>query len=253
MSRTPATLPRRRARLPSPTRCSSRAGVRDDIARDVADDPGRRRPPRPHDARPRAARPPISREIEKGAMAQGRRADGGQRAARGADVGRAAGCPGPGSRCARSTRRIAMARTLRHRHRRRPALASHRVPRRVSEARDRPRPDGAALLLGPVDAERRAVRRRDAGVHAQSARRGHPDVGRSDPARRFGELHDQRADRPPAPGAARSCRIRGCRTRRAIRRAIPPCCSASRRARCCRSAGSRRVTRATRSRCWSRR
>ena len=35
--------------------------------------------------------------------------------------------------------------------------------------------------------------------------------------------------------------------------AIPPCCSTSPRARCCRWAASMRVTRATRSRCWSRR
>ena len=247
---TPALFRRRAGRVRASAAAQARAARRHRARR--RDGPGRRRPARPHDARPRAAARRISAEIEKGAMAKsGEPVVVNARPAAQAWDGQR--LPGPWLTLRALDAAIAMAQDVRHRHRRHPPLAPHRLPRRVPEARDRSRHDGAHLLLGSVDEERGAIRRRVVGVHAQSVRRGHSDLRRPDPARHLGELHDQRPDRAPAQGRRETRRIRGCRMRRATRRTIPPCCSTSPRARCCRSAGSRRDTRATRWRCWSRR
>ena len=189
----------------------ARAGLRDDIARDVAavlvdgDLLG-------HTTHGLALLAPYLAEIEKGTMAKDGRAHGRQRAARRGDVGRRPPA-GTVAHAARVRRRGGDGRDLRHRHRRDPARAPHRVPRRVPEADDGPAADGAAALLRSVRVQRRAVRRRVAGVHAQSDGGGHPDVGRPDPARHLGELHDQRPDGAPLQGRRASFRIRGCRTR----------------------------------------
>ena len=195
---------RRRRSLHTRPLCSTRAGVRDDIARDVADGPGRRRPPRPHHARARAARavPGGDREGLDGKVGRAARH---QRAPRRAGAGTAGACPGRGSRCARSMRPSRMAQDLRHRHRRRPPLASHRLPRRVPEAH---RPIASLMahrrVLRSGDEERGAVRRRVVRVHAESARGRHPDIGRSDPPRHLGELHHQRTHRRACTRAASS-------------------------------------------------
>jgi L-lactate dehydrogenase len=60
------------------------------------------------------------------------------------------------------------------------------------------RQHGAALLLRPEREERRALWRRHVGVHAESVRGRHSDVGRSDPARHLGQLHDQWPHQPLA-------------------------------------------------------
>ena len=65
---------RRRARRIRHARCCERAGVRADIARDVADVLVDRRSPRPHDARARAARA-LSRRDREGRDDESRRAD----------------------------------------------------------------------------------------------------------------------------------------------------------------------------------
>ena len=203
-----------RARRRSRDALLARAGVRDDIARDVAgilvdgDLMGH-----------------TTHGLALLARLSGRnraRHDGARRAsprslhasARRADVGRPAPA-GTLAHAARARRGDRDGSGPRHRHRRHPPLASHRLPRRLPEARDRSRRDGARLLQRSLDAQRRAVRRDHAGVHAQSARRRHSDVRRSDPARHLGELHDQRPDRATAQGGRSSCRIRGCRMRRA--------------------------------------
>ena len=136
---------------------------------------------------------------------------------------------------------MAMATTLRHRHRRHPPLAPHRVPRRVSEARDRPRHDGAHLLLGSVDvrASRRsaACRRCSRPIRSPRAfrRRGDPillDISASYTTNGLtGAPAQGRREAAASVGAGRA----GQRDRRSR-----ACCSTSRRARCCRWAGSRR-------------
>ena len=161
-------------------------------------------------------------EIEKGTMRERRRADGRRMRAPPRRRGTATGCPGPGSRCARSTPRP--------RWRARygtgtvvdPPLASHRVPRRLSEARDRSRADAALVHCSDPSIASVAPFGGVSPVFTPNPLAGgHSDVGRSDPARHLGELHDQRPHRAPAQGAARSCRIRGCRTRRATPTADP--------------------------------
>ena len=82
------------------------------------------------------------------------------------------------------------------------------------------------LLFGPGDAQRGAVRRRVVRIHAQSVRRRHPDVGRSDPAGHFRELHDQWHDCPAAQGGGEAAPSVGAgragqrddRSRRAVQR-----------------------------------
>ena len=133
-----------------------------------------------------------------------------------------------------------------------PALASHRLSRGVLNT-----PPTAAdrrlHVFRSRDEERGAVRRGLAGVHAESARRGHTNIGRSDPARHLGELRRQRAHRALARRGRAAAASVGSRMRKATRRAIPPCFFASRRARSCRLGASRPATRATRSPCSSKR
>ena len=192
-----ATTPRRFAH--TPTSCCCAAGVRDDIAADVAADPGRRRPDGTYDARARAARR-LSRRARAGQDGASRAHRAIVHAATAAQTWDGAAPAGPVAHVARARRGDGDGGCARHRHGRHPPLASHRLPRRVPEARDRSRRDGAHPLQRSVEPQRRAVRRRHVGVHAESARRRHPDVRRSDPDRRVGELHDQRHDEPAAQG-----------------------------------------------------
>ena len=114
----------------------------------------------------------------------------------------------------------------RNRHRRHPAIASHRVPRRVRETRRRSTNARIDLLLRSLRLQRRAVRRRHARLHAESARRRDTDVARPDSSRHLGESHDQRHDRAPSQSgtkvaasmAAGRARQRYRRSRRIVRR-----------------------------------
>ncbi len=168
-----------------------KSGMRDDMARDVAsvlvdgDLLG-------HTTHGLALLAAVSRRNRERHDGQGRRARRGQCATRRADLGRQ-----PAARtvahAARARRRDGDGENVRHRHRRHSPLASHRVPRGVPAARDRPGHDGAHLLFRSVDEERRAVRRRVAGVHAQSVRRGHSDAAATRSCSTF-----PRATRPTA-------------------------------------------------------
>ena len=229
----------------------ARAGVRDDIARDVADvlvDGDLLG----HTTHGLALLPGYLGELEQGTM----RKDGAptvvsaRPAAQTWDGHR---LPGRGSRCARSTPPSRWRRTqgtgtssVRRSHHI-ACLAAY-----LKRATDR----GLMLLLvllGSVGASVAPFGGVSPVFTPNPLAAGIPTSRRADPARRLGELHHQRPHRAPASRRARSCRIRGSRTRAASPPPIPRCCSTSRRARCCRSADSKRATRATRSRCWSRR
>ena len=94
-------------------------------------------------------------------------------------------------------RAAAMAATERHRHRRHPPLASHRVPRRLSAARDGARARRDRPELGSDGLRRGSSRRHHAGHHAESDRRRLADIGRSDPDRHL-ELDHEHGVRDPA-------------------------------------------------------
>ena len=139
-----ATAPTRWS--PLRTRCWRAAGVRDDIARDVAailvdgDLLG-------HTTHGLALLAPYLAEIEKGTMAKAGEPASSTRAPR-SQTWDGDRLPGPWLTLRAFDAAAAMALDVRHRHRRHQALASHRVPRRLSEAHDRPRADGAPPLLG---------------------------------------------------------------------------------------------------------
>ena len=112
---------------------------------------------------------------------------------------------------------------------------------------------GAMALIhcsDPSSAQRRAVRRASRRcsrrIRSRRAfrRRGDPillDMSR--------ELHHQRLDEPAAQGGRDARASVGAGRAGQRHRAIPACCSTSRRERCCRSAGSKPATRASGSRC----
>ncbi len=190
-----ATTPRSFAH--TPTNCCCERGSAE-TSRRRRRDPGRRRPDGTYDAWPRAACR-LSRRARPRKDGQVGRTPRRSRIDRRADMGRRTPA-GPLAHVARARRGDGDGGRARHRHGRRPPLASHRLPGRLPEARDRSRRDGAHPLQRSVGPQRRAVRRRHVRVHAEPARRRHPDVRRSDPARRIGELHDQRADDTATPG-----------------------------------------------------
>ena len=201
----------------------AKAGVRDDIARDVAtvlvdgDLLG-------HNTHGLALLAGYLGETREGLDGEERRAARDQLAPRGAGVGWPAPAR-PVAHAARVRHRDEDGRHVRYGHRRDPPLASHRVPRGVPEARHRPAA-WWACCSAPI--RRGAASRRSAPCRRCSRpTRWRPAFRR--PAIRSCST-SRRATRPTASRSAcstpaRSCRIRGSRTRRATPRPTRPCCS----------------------------
>ena len=166
-----AALRRFRAHPPRPRGPARRHGAR------RRGHPRRRRPARPHDARPRAARA-LSRGDRARVDGEGGRARDRQRAGRGADVGRPPAA-GPVAHAARARHGVDDGRDARDGNRRDPALAPHRLPRRLPDPRRGARRGRPRAELGPAARRGRAPRRHHADHDAQSDRRRDSDVGRS--------------------------------------------------------------------------
>ena len=176
------------------------AGVRDDIATDVADILveadllG-------HTTHGLALLAPYLKEIEQGTMAKSGVAGSRQRTGRRADLGRVSAA-GPVAHAARARRGGRDGGCTWHRHGRRSPLAPHRVPRRVPHSRDRARARRAGAELRSAARGRRSARGRHADRHPQSDRRGTADVGRPRPRRRFDVDHQHGLREPGARGGS---------------------------------------------------
>ena len=235
---------RRRRSSPSRTALLERAGVRDDIARDVADvlvDGDLLG----HTTHGLALLAPYLARDREGRDGEGGRAVDRQRAPGRADVGRRTAA-GAVAHAARARRRGGDGGDARHRHRRHPPLASHRVPRRLPEARDRARPGGDRAVLR---SDGRRASRRSAASRRSSRRIRSPPAFRRRAirscstsrarSRAWASRSQQTKAGEKLPASVGAGRAGQCDRRSGA------CCSPSPRARCCRSAASTPATRAS--------
>ena len=218
-----------------------RAGVRHDIAADVADVLvtgdllG-------HTTHGLALLAPYLGEIERGTMARTGEPEivSARPAAQTWDGRR---LPGPWLTLRALDAAAKMAASERHRHRRHPPRASHRVPRGLPAPRHRARARRHRRELRSDRRRGRAARRHHAGPDAEPDRRRTADLRRPDPDRHLDLDHEHGLRETGNAGRPEASRRLARSTTPVRRPTIPARFSASPRARSCRWAGSMRATR----------